>query len=74
MYRAFIDQNDPSACTPRTLVVFDAKNGDVIGKYGISNKSMGVSLSEDNERLYVFNTQPEVAIERFNVEDILNAE
>lgn len=74
VYRAFIDQNDPSACTPRTLVVFDAKNGDVIGKYGIPNKSMGVSLSEDNERLYVFNTQPEVAIERFNVEDILNAE
>lgn len=72
-FRAFIDQNDPSACTPKTLVVFDAKDGSVVGKYQIPHKSMGVSLSEDNERLYLFNTQPEVAIERFHVKDILNA-
>ena len=72
-YRAFIDQDDHSACTPKTLVVFDTKNGNVVGKYQIPNKSLDVSLSEDNERLYVFNIEPEVAIERFYVKDILNA-
>ena len=72
-FKAFVDQKDPSACTPKTLVVFDAKDGSIVGKYQLPNKSLGVSLSEDNEKLYVFNTHPEVAIEKFKVEDILNA-
>ena len=72
-FRAFIDQNDPSANTPRTLVVFHS-DGDIIGKYQLLYKSMSICLSEDNRYLYVCNSQPDVAIERFKVEDILNAE
>ena len=71
-YSAFIDQKDPDACTPQTLVVFKP-DGQIVGKYSFSNRSTRICLSEDNSKLYLWNTLPEVGIERYNVKDILNA-
>ena len=71
-YSAFIDQKDPDACTPQTLVVFKP-DGQIVGKYSFSNRSTRICLSEDNSKLYLWNTLPEVGIERHNVKDILNA-
>ena len=71
-FNAFIDTGNPGACVPETLVVFKT-DGEIVGKYRFPNKSSKVCLSEDNKRLYLWNSEPEVAIERYNVEDILNA-
>jgi hypothetical protein len=63
---------DPSACVPKTLVAFST-SGELLGKYAFENKSGRVCLSKDGRYLYLWNSHPETAIERFNVEDILNA-
>jgi hypothetical protein len=63
---------DPFACVPNTLVVFST-SGELLGKYTVKNKSTKVCLSNDGKHLYLWNLLPEIAIERFNVEDILNA-
>ena len=72
-WNAFIDQKDPSACNPKTLLVINPKDGSLIGKYALKYKTSELCLSEDNERLYLWNIEPEVSIERYNVKDILNA-
>lgn len=63
---------DPSACVPNTLVAFTT-SGELFGKYSFTNKSTRISLSQDGTHLYLWNLAPEIAIERFKVEDIMNA-
>lgn len=55
----------------RTLVVFN-HDGEPLGRFKLGSCSFSVGLSEDEEYLYVMNTDPEVQIERMKVKDILN--
>ena len=71
-YSAFIDQKDPDACIPKTLIVFKP-DGQIVGKYSLPNRSTKICLSEDNSSLYLWNISPEVSIEKYNVKDIINA-
>ena len=70
--KAIIGDTDVLKNAPQKML--QAGYGDIIGKYQLPYKSMSICLSEDNRYLYVCNSQPDVAIERFKVEDILNAE
>ena len=58
------------AIEPQTLVVFN-HDGAVLGRFKLSSRSSVICLSENEEYLYIVNTDPEVQIERVRVRDIL---
>ena len=58
------------AVEPQTLVVFN-HDGAVLGRFKLSSRSSVICLSENEEYLYIVNTDPEVQIERVRVSDIL---
>ena len=63
-------KNNSYAIEPQTLVVFN-HDGAVLGRVKLSSRSSVICLSENEEYLYIVNTDPEVQIERVRVSDIL---
>lgn len=64
-------QRSVSAIAAQTLVLFN-HDGSVLGRFKLNSKSFTIGLSENEEYLYVMNTDPEVQIVRIKVRDILD--
>ena len=60
------------AIAAQTLVVINKEDGAVLGRFKLSSRSAFLCLSDDEEHLYVMNIDPELQVERIEVDDLLD--